>query len=766
MAFALSPGVTVVEKDFSTIIPAVSTSTGAFAGAFAWGPVLEPTTISSENELVQRFGRPNDQNFKSFFTAANFLSYSANLLVNRVETAGMRNAASSATGEVITVDFSGTNAGFRPGHNATVTFSAPQSATGTTATGTVVLKGSTIAGFTITQAGSGYLTAPTVTISSPDVEGGEQAFAVAEIGEDGEVTAINLVANPNDATATIGGSGYLTATVAISAAPAGGVSATATATVPASQISHIDITNGGSGYTAAPTATIAVSDTATYGVPTIPTTTAVISLSAGAKILNSNDYLANYADLGVKVHGMFAAKYPGILGNGLQVVLVDNNVYTWAVANEESNSTASLITTLFGTAPGTSDAAGSKGISNDELHVIVLDSAQGTWSGVPNGVLETFSFLSKIKGVTRPDGTNTYFRDSINNGSKYLWVLSTPSSEQVVDMQNADWNQHIDTIAFGTNLRDLEAAAQVLTLTGGADDYNATFGSIMNGYRMFQNAETYDISLVPLGDASPAIVNAVLADLVDQRRDCVLFCSIRGQDGGPLIATGDAGVQAAKAFKANITNSNYLFMDSGWKYQYDRYNDEYRWVPLNGDIAGLCARTDLTNDPWFSPGGFTRGQIKNVIKLGFNPGKTERDNLYKESVNPVVTFPGQGTILYGDKTFTSKPSAFDRINVRRLFIVLEKAISTAAKFQLFEFNDDFTRAMFKNMVEPFLRNVQGRRGIIDFRVKCDDTNNTGEVIDRNEFVADIFIKPNRSINFITLNFVAARTSVNFTEIGG
>ena len=214
----------------------------------------------------------------------------------------------------------------------------------------------------------------------------------------------------------------------------------------------------------------------------------------------------------------------------------------------------------------------------------------------------------------------------------------------------------------------------------------------------------------------------------------------------------------------NITSS-YGVLDSGWKYQYDSYNDVYRWVPLNGDIAGLCARTDYTNDPWWSPGGLNRGQIKNVVKLSFNPSKAERDELYKNGINPVCSFPGQGTVLFGDKTLLAKPSAFDRINVRRLFIVLEKAIAIAAKYQLFEFNDSFTRAQFRSMVEPFLRDVQGRRGIIDFRVKCDDTNNTGEVIDRNEFIADIYIKPARSINFITLNFVAVRTGVSFDEVG-
>jgi len=220
------------------------------------------------------------------------------------------------------------------------------------------------------------------------------------------------------------------------------------------------------------------------------------------------------------------------------------------------------------------------------------------------------------------------------------------------------------------------------------------------------------------------------------------------------------------SFRTTLTSSSYAVLDSGWKYQYDKYNDKYRWIALNADVAGLCARTDAIADPWFSPGGLNRGQIRNVVKLAYSPDNTDRDTLYKAGVNPVVAFPGEGTVLFGDKTLLAKPSAFDRINVRRLFIVLEKAIALAAKYQLFEFNDAFTRAQFRNLVEPFLRDIKGRRGIYDFRVICDETNNTGEVIDRNEFVADIYIKPARSINFISLNFIATRTGVAFEEIVG
>jgi phage tail sheath protein FI len=304
-------------------------------------------------------------------------------------------------------------------------------------------------------------------------------------------------------------------------------------------------------------------------------------------------------------------------------------------------------------------------------------------------------------------------------------------------------------------------------LTGGIDDFNADDGDLMNGFEIFANDELYDVSLIPVGKASATVAEFVINNVAELRKDCVVFVSPENKDSGEPIqgSTVSEMVQDTIAYRNELPSTSYAVLDSGYKYQYDRYNDKYRFIPLNGDIAGLCARTDYTNDPWWSPGGYNRGQIKNVVKLAINPGKTERDNLYKAGVNPVVNFPGQGVVLFGDKTLLSKPSAFDRINVRRLFIVLEKAIATAAKFQLFEFNDSFTRAQFKNLVEPFLRDVQGRRGVIDFRVKCDDTNNTGEVIDRNEFVADIFIKPARSINFITLTFVAARTAVNFEEIG-
>jgi phage tail sheath protein FI len=302
------------------------------------------------------------------------------------------------------------------------------------------------------------------------------------------------------------------------------------------------------------------------------------------------------------------------------------------------------------------------------------------------------------------------------------------------------------------------------SLSGGANGSAVSTGQLKTAYEKFQDAETVDVGLIIAGNGDSTHIDNLIT-IAENRKDAVVFASPERSD---VVNVTNSNTQTTNVinFFNNIRSSSYIVFDSGYKYQYDRYNDVYRFVPLNGDIAGLAARTDLTADAWYSPAGFNRGVIRGAVKLAYNPTKSQRDQLYPARVNPVATFPGQGTILFGDKTGLSSPSAFDRINVRRLFIVLEKAIATASKFQLFEFNDEFTRANFRNIVEPFLREVQGRRGITDFLVVCDETNNTGEVIDRNEFVAEIFVKPARSINFITLSFVATRTGVSFDEVAG
>lgn len=816
MAFQLSPGVLVVEKDLTSIIPAVASSTGAFAGAFTWGPVLDPTQITSENQLVSRFGKPQDGNASSFFTASNFLSYTNNLLLIRSDAQNARNAVATQSNTVsaINAGFGATGVAGRYYTTApTVTLSAPENSDGIQATATATVADGVIIAIAIATQGSGYTGTPNVTIIGDGV--GAQASAIKT---NDTITGIKV---------TNGGSGYTTATVTITGGNGSGATA-GTVTIADGVITKITVDEPGSGYTAAPSVT--VSSPATFSAITVAaanvnvntdtitaaghglkngdvvqygatgaiaeltngtsyyiinkttntfqlatsfggsaigfTTTgsngqtftkigqaatayATIS-SSGIKINNEDVYTTVFAS-GQGVVGSWAAKYPGSIGNSLKVSIADSANYTgWAYAAE------------FDGAPDSTSYAESIGGSNDELHIIVIDE-DGLWTGTKGAVLEKFAFVSKASDAKRSDGTNNYYKDVVNTQSKYIWWMDHLTG---TTGSGSAWGSQ----AFETTFTSIDSSSisnYTWSLSGGADDLNPTNGQIINAYSIFANSELYDISLVLTGQVTPNVAKTIIEEVAETRRDCVAFVS-------PTTATGQViqGIDAIEdtiAFRTNTAfnvNSSYAVLDSGFKYQYDRYNDVYRWVPLNGDVAGLCARTDYTNDPWWSPGGLNRGQVKNVVKLSVNPNKAERDELYKNGVNPVVSFPGQGTVLFGDKTLQSRPSAFDRINVRRLFIVLEKAIATAAKYQLFEFNDTFTRAQFKALVEPFLRDVQGRRGIIDFRVKCDENNNTGEVIDRNEFVADIFIKPARAINFITLNFIAARTGISFDEIGG
>jgi len=403
----------------------------------------------------------------------------------------------------------------------------------------------------------------------------------------------------------------------------------------------------------------------------------------------------------------------------------------------------------FDAAPGTSTYVADKGGSRDEMHIIVIDE-DGKFSGTANTVLEKYAFVSKASDARSDNGSSIYYPRVIFNKSKYVYWMDHTSG-------GTNWG----TAALGTTYTNLNAGVGV-SLSGGTT-VTPTDADTIRGYGYFADPEIVDISLVLGGVASQTVATYLIGSVAEARKDCLVFLSPRRDDVVDAPGNERANITT---FRNLLTSSSYAVIDSAWKYQYDKYNDVYRYVPMNGDTAGLCVRTDVERDPWFSPAGFNRGQIKNVIRLSFNPTKAERDELYKIGVNPVVTFPGEGTILFGDKTLLAKPSAFDRINVRRLFIVLEKAIAKAAKFSLFEFNDEFTRAQFVALVEPFLRDVRGRRGIYDYRVVCDETNNTGEVIDRNEFIGDIYIKPARSINFIQLNFVAVRTGVAFDEVVG
>jgi hypothetical protein len=459
-------------------------------------------------------------------------------------------------------------------------------------------------------------------------------------------------------------------------------------------------------------------------------------------IKNSDVYEATYLNQNNGgTYGAFAARYPGAIGSSLSVGVCDNSTdfATWDYKG------------YFTSAPGTSAQVSDAGGSGDELHIVVID-AGGLFTGTVGTVLETFAFVSKALNATN-NGVSNYYKNVILNSSRYVYAIDPVDYTS----QSGTWGGPATT-----DFTSLDGN-QLVVLVGGVDA-SPTDGNLETAYGLFANKELTDISLIITGDSSANVQNYVISSVASSRGDCVAFVS--PPQTAVVNNVGSENGDITTWLSDLATTSTFAFADSGWKYQYDKYNSTYRWIPLNADIAGLCVNTDNVRDPWFSPAGYSRGQIKNAIKLAWNPNKAQRDTLYNAGVNPVVSFPGQGVVLFGDKTLTSKPSAFDRINVRRLFITLEKAIATSAKYSLFEQNDEFTRAQFVATITPFLRDVQGRRGITDFKVVCDTTNNTAGVIDRNEFVGDIYIKPSRSINYIQLNFVAVGTGVDFTTIVG
>ena len=554
MAFLVSPGVQVKEIDMTNVVPATSSSTGAIAGSFQWGPVDEITTVSSETQLVKIFGQPNDDTYHSVLSAANFLSYGNSLRVVRAVGSSALNASSGASGLLIKND---------------------------------------------THA---------VGISGQDV----------------------------------------------------------------------------------------------------------------------------------------VARYPGVVGNSIGISICPASsaaftAWTWKGS--------------FSAAPGTSTGTAAVSGSNDEVHVVVYDATGGI-TGTINTILETYEYLSQGSDAKDASGSSNYVKDVLNAKSAWVRIITITELANLGDV--------IASTTFDTTIEGAGDNIYTKSLAHGVDDNAIGASETVLAYDMFADAETVDVSLLMMSNANLSTTdNETVCDklisIASARKDCVAFVS-------PTFAMVTAA--ALLTWRTSLTSSTYGFADSSALYVYDKYNDKYRWLAASSSMAGLVAHTDSTADAWFSPAGFSRGNLRNVIKLAYNPKQVDRDDLYKVGINPIVTFPGKGTVLYGDKTLQTKASAFDRINVRRLFIVLEKAISTASKASLFEFNDEFTRAQFRNMVEPFLRDVKGRRGVTDFKVVCDETNNGQGIVDSNQFVAGVYLKPSRSINFITLNFIVSRSGVEFTEISG
>ena len=670
MGFQVSPGVEVKEVDLTNIVPAVSTTIGAVCGPFEKGPVSEITSISSEKQLVEVFGKPNANNFEYFFTAANFLQYSNSLRVVRTESA-LKNASSGGSGVLIrnTLHY---QESFADGQGTHGTWSARTAGIHANGIKIDICDKNNFSEMSNKQVNDASASAAEATITMDAFDAAD--FAVGEVIE-----------FYSDAGGTVFATGH---------------------------------------------------EAQKYEITAVDTSAETITIR----------------------------QLDDPAGSGLIADLADDSYVKryWRFSD------------LFDTAPGTSEFASARGVGDDEIHIVVYDSS-GRQTGFDNdvagerlnSVLETFAFVSKHPEATTPQGNSNYYPDVIYRDSKFVYWGDHPTS--ALD-GSGDWGQALvsDSSVQGVSaFNSLGGGVENVdrsTLANGTDDYAVTDGEQLTSYARFDDGEAVDVNLIMAAKATSTLATN-LVTIVEKRKDALVFISPERSD---VVGVADSNTQTTnvKNFFDLLPSTSFAVFDSGYKYQYDRFNDVYRYVPLNGDIAGVTAFTESVADAFFSPAGFTRGQIRGAVKLAYEPNKDQRDTLYKARINPVNSFPGQGTVLFGDKTALAKPSAFDRINVRRLFIILEKAIATAAKFQLFEFNDEFTRAQFKNLVEPFLREIQGRRGITDFKVVADESNNTGEVIDRNEFVADIFVKPTRSINFITLNFVAVRTGVAFTEIGG
>ena len=640
MAFQVSPGVLVQERDLTNVIPAVATTIGAVAGQFNQGPMDEVTSISSEKELVETFGKPDSTNFEFWFSAASFLQYSSSLRVVRAANTSSVNSCVSGTAlRIKNTDH------YQNGDGTTGPYNDGSANVGEWAARTAGAWGNNLK-VSVCPSATAY-------------------------------EAVNKTTT-NDASTAVGDT-------------------------------TIVLTSGTDFH---------VGDIVNFGE------------SGGHE----------YRVTAVNTHTLTFVRHPSGTG-GLHT----------AVANGSQVRRRWQYYDLVDKAPVTSTYASNRSGVNDEMHIVVVDEDGGI-TGTAGEVLEVYDSVSKGSDAKTAQGDTNYYVDVLYNQSEYIYWMDHVAT-------GSNWGSAVAGITF-TAL----SAPFTRSLASGADGSAVSTAELKTAYEKYNDADTVDVNLIIAGKGNATHIDNLIT-IAENRKDAIVFVSPERAD---VVNVTNSTTQTTnvKGFFDSIRSSSYAVFDSGYKYTYDKYNDVFRYVPLNGDIAGLAARTDLIADSWFSPAGFNRGVIRGAVKLSYNPTQGQRDELYRARVNPVVTLPGQGTLLFGDKTGLSTPSAFDRINVRRLFITLEKAISTASKFQLFEFNDEFTRAQFRNIVEPFLRDVQGRRGVTDFRVVCDSSNNTANVIDSNEFRADIFVKPNRSINFIQLQFVATRSGAAFEEVVG
>jgi hypothetical protein len=715
-----SPGIVVKEVDLTIgRVDPTAEGIGAIVGPFEKGPVNEPVLINSEQELLNTFGSPyaTDNHYETWLVASSYLAYGGSLQVVRSDDTDLKNAfAGTGSAPKIRSYEDYVNLGYDENVIPGITVAAKYPGSWGNGMKVAIIDGladQILSGFSgLGGLGTGVAVGMGVTQS---MVGRTKIGAGTTEALDGYLKGIITEASATQ----------------ISVKVVEHISASGTATV-------VDYQPGG---------TYAFAKDGALGVHTAGQAVAFASTTGTTQ----QDWFDN------------------------QTISVNSNTtVSWSTLADR---------------PGTSTYAEDKGARHDEVHVVVFD-ADGDVTGNAGTILEKHIALSKASDATYSAGATSYWRKYSAESSEYIFAGGAPAgitttgftSGSFTKASDIGWDQSASGVQFGATGNQLLTLAGGLNYDGTADldasgSLAASTGDLAAGYDLFLNNDDYDINFVLMGGAgyertsAQALASKVI-NIADTRKDCVAFVSPCRSE---LLTTSGSGYTVKSAvditqnvldFYAPIPSSSYGILDSGYKYMYDRFADTFRYVPLNGDIAGMCARNDATNFPWFSPAGTARGAVLNAVKLAYNPSQTQRDRLYSARINPVIFTPGGGITLFGDKTALNKSSAFDRINVRRLFIYLEEAIKGAARDVMFEFNDPLTRSSFVNAVEPFLRDVQAKRGIQEFRLICDESNNTAAVIDSNEFVADIFIKPSRSINFVGLTFVATRTGVSFAEVVG
>ena len=780
-----SPGIVVREVDLTQgRVDPTSTKAGGLVAPFAKGPVEKPTLIETEADLLETFGAPYKDNnhYEYWLTASSYLAYGGVLRVVRSNESGLKNGfVGSASSVLIKSDDDYTNKGYGENTISGVVVAGKNPGTWSNGIKLAMLDG--LADQIIT----GINTSAVLGFSST-ANGGLAAVAGYEDGIGAIDLSVGLgVTQAIPAGTVLAGVG---ATSLLDGYLKGVITQVGSGQVSVKVVSHVsaagtetavDYTPGGV-YEFQNSGSLYLHVQSAVGAGQLGW---VASNVAYGSSFTTADFLTALTGAGITAldpRYVAAQAYDGNLDYTGAKDWFDNQTITL-------NNGDTIAWNTLGDRPGTSSYAEARNSRNDEVHVVLLDDT-GKITGNAGTLLEKFIAGSKAKDAILSTGTASYWRKQLEVASQYVFGGGAPSGTVAVDL-DADFDPKSD-VAWDQDAEDVSFAAignYQASLAGGldyggksnietTDALKVSVGDLSTGYDLLSNKDAYELDFLIMGsgahgrEATQALANKLIA-IAEIRKDCVAcispwrgaFLATSG-DGEDLTLSSDAVTSAVTSFYASVSSSSYAIFDSGYKYMYDRFSRNFRYVPLNGDVAGVCARNDINNFPWFSPGGTARGAILNAVKLAYNPSQTERDRLYSARVNPVIFSPGAGIILFGDKTALGKASAFDRINVRRLFIYLEKAIAAAARDQLFEFNDEITRLNFINIVEPFLRDVQSKRGVTDFIVVCDETNNTAAVIDNNEFVADIYIKPNRSINFIGLTFVATRTGVSFEEVIG